>query len=254
MKPRLAWFALFSVLTLGYAQTYWYYPYQVSPAVLNFNPTTDAMVCAAWLNVTPSPAGVTVSGFTPPGCPPQPPVVVWGEDPDTHTVTYAALFSAKYYGKGRANNHNTGLDTLIRYHKLYWALRIAASGDLSAVQAQLGPPLTTPPITSPPLSVATWYDWQSSQDVSYGDPVATEVTNHRKNHWFCQVYYNGKRCWSAVLTWALPVRLVVNGDELGSYQIVIDPGPIVSRSASTLSVRGGRFERPVIRPVPAEAP
>ncbi len=252
----MKWLVLTAVVlfsSLGWAQT-WYYNVdqdtRLDPDTVNFAPTANDMLCAALLESGTTPAGgATVSNLSlPPFCPSDPPVVVWGTDPDSGDTVYAALLVVKFWGKNRANNGNTGTDRLISVIKQSYGFEVDASGDLDQADGQFSPPFTTPPVSSP-VAGSGWQRWQSSQDLSLLDPQVSDVQNHGWWNSTCQQLYGyGSRCWSAVFTWALPVRLVVHGGEKGSYQLTLEPKQFVQKTAATLGVQGGELTRPSIVP------
>ena len=252
----MKWLVLTAVVlfsSLGWAQT-WYYNVdqdtRLDPDTVNFAPTANDMLCAALLEPGVTPAGgATVSNLSlPPFCPSDPPVVVWGTDPDSGDTVYAALLVVKFWGKNRANNGNTGTDRLISVIKQSYGFEVDASGDLDQADGQFLPPFTTPPVSSP-VAGSGWQRWQSSQDLSLLDPQVSDVQNHGWWNSTCQQLYGyGSRCWSAVFTWALPVRLVVHGGEKGSYQLTLEPKQFVQKTAATLGVQGGELTRPSIVP------
>jgi len=232
----------------------WYYnvdqKIQITPTNLDFEPTSQDLLCAALLEPGSTPSGgVTVTGIElPADCPANPPVVVWGTDPDTGDTIYAALVTVKFWGKKRSTNGRYGVNALINTLKNNYGLKINASGDLDDVDAQFLPPLTTPPVDSP-VTTSGWYAWQSGQTISLKDPEVSDVHNYSQQNRRCQSLFKD-RCWSALLTWALPVRLVVHGDENGSYQITVSPGHFRKKSASTLSVSDGELTSPEVLPAP----
>ncbi len=232
----------------------WYYnvdqDIQISPDELDFDPTSQDLLCATLLepNSTP-PDGVSVDNIVlPSGCPSSPPVVVWGVDPNIGDTVYAALITVKFWGRKRSSDGRYGVDALVRVIKNNYALQIDASGDLDDADAQFLPPLTTPPINSA-VGGTGWYAWQSSQSLSLVNPEISDVQNHSRWNRTCRRLYND-RCWSAILTWALPVRLVVHGGENGSYEITVTPGLFEGKTASTLSVSGGKLTNPLVLPAP----
>ena len=255
MKRLVAAFLLagLSLWTPAWGQT-WYYnvdqDIQISPDELDFDPTSQDLLCATLLEPGSTPAnGVNVDNITlPSGCPSSPPVVVWGVDPDTGDTVYAALITVKFWGQKRYGNSKYGVDALVRVLKNNYGLDIDANGDLNKVDAQFLPPLTTPPVASP-VAGSGWYAWQSNQSISLADPTISDKQNHSWWNRTCRRLYND-RCWSAVLTWALPVRLVVHGGENGSYQITLTPGHFAKKTASTLSVSGGELANPIVLPAP----
>ena len=255
MKRLVAAFLLagLSLWAPAWGQT-WYYNVgddvaQITPATINFNPASQDMLCAALLE----PAGggqVSLDNINmPANCPNQPPVVVWGIDPDTGDTVYAALIQFKFWGEKQYDDSFYGVDRLIRVLEDYYGLNINAGGDLDKVDAQFLPPLITPPVSSPPNVANGWYTWRGRQSVSVGRPKVTD----KENHWFinntCWDLYKDN-CWSAVLTWALPIRLVVHGGELGSYQIKVSPDDFSKKTAATLSVSGGELAQPRVLPAP----
>lgn len=240
-------------LVPAWGQT-WYYNVdedtQIYPITLDFNPTATDLLCAALLEPPTSGEEVSVTNVTlPAGCPSLPPVVVWGVDPDTGDTVYAALIQFKFWGEKQYDDSFYGVDRLIRVLEDNYGLNINAGGDLDKVDAQFLPPLTTPPVSSPPNVANGWYAWRDRQSVSVGQPKVTD----KENHWFinstCWDLYKDN-CWSAVLTWALPVRLVVHGGELGSYQISVTPDDFSEKTAATLSVSGGELTQPRVLPAP----
>ncbi|WP_457630919.1 hypothetical protein [Oceanithermus sp.] len=252
-RALLAFVATLGMFVPAAAQT-WYYNVdqdtQITPATLDFDPTSQDLLCAALLEPGATPAGgVSVENLTlPAGCPSAPPVVVWGVDPDTGDTVYAALITVKFWGQKRSSNSRYGVDALVRVLKNNYALHVDASGDLDEADAQFLPPLTTPPVSGP-VGGSGWYAWRSAQSLSIADPEVSDVQNHYWWNRTCRRLYNDN-CWSAVFTWALPVRLVVHGGEKGSYQVTITPGLFEERSASTLSVSGGELTRPAVIPAP----
>jgi len=243
--------ALFLVVGAASAQSWYYNVDQVnslSPATVVFEPTPTQILCAGLLEPGVAPTGVaTVSFLTfPTGCPAAPPVVVYGADPASGDPVYASVFTAKFWGRRQASHSSFGYARLIRLLKRSYALRVQASGDLGLVDDQFLPPFATPPAGLPPLA-GTWYSWQGSQTISLGDPQVANVQNHPRSHSICRYLYN-ERCWSALLIWVLPVRLVLHGDETGSAQITLTPGFFVRRTAATLAVRGDEFEVPEVKP------
>ena len=236
---------------LAFAQT-WYYNVDqdnaFSPGTLNFSPSSEQLVCAGLLEPGAAPAGgATVSDLPlPAGCPAAPPVVVYGTDPASGDPVYATTLTVKFWGRRRANDRTYGTDPLIRLIKRSYALQVDASGDLQRVDDQFLPPFVTPPAGVPPLG-GSWYPWQDSQTVSLDEPRVSEVQNHPWWNRTCRNLY-GDRCWSAVFTWVLPVRLVLHGNESGSAQLTLTPGFFVRRTAATLEVRGGTFEAPELKP------
>lgn len=245
--------ALIVLAGLGFAQT-WYYNVDqnnaFSPATLTFIPTAEQLLCAGLLEPGAVPAGgARVNDLSlPAGCPARPPVVVYATDPASGNLVYASVLTVKFWGEKRANTKKTGTDALIQVIKDGWGLQVDASGDLGKVDAQFLPPFTKPPVTLPPLG-GNWYGWQTSQTVSFADPQVSEVHNYPKQNAVCSRLY-GKRCWSAVFTWVLPVRLVLHGDETGSAQLTLTPGLFVRKTAATLNlrVRGDTFEQPELKP------
>ncbi len=252
MRRALA--ALVLVLAgLGSGQV-WYYNVDqdnaLLPDTLDFNPTAEQLMCAGLLEPGATPAGgATVSNLAlPPGCPPAPPVLVYGTDPATDNTTYAILLVSKFWGQKRWQNATYGLDALLDELQQSYALQISASGDHDLVDAQFSPPWTTPPIDQP-VSAATWYRWKDSQSLGLAEP---EVSN-RQNYSIIECVLNGiyfeddegniiyDKCWSAELTWALPVRLVLHGNELGEFSIVLTPGLFERRTAATLMLRGAEL-------------
>lgn len=248
---RLAVWLVLALAGLGSAQT-WYYNVdqdnRFDPSTLNFNPSALELMCAGLLEPGATPAGgATVSNLTlPAGCPATPPVVVYGTDPNTGDTVYATVLTVKFWGRRRANDRWYGTDPLIRLIKRSYALRVSASGDLARVDDQFLPPFTTPPASAPPLT-GSWYAWQDTQTLSFGDPQVSGVQNFGRRNATCRRLY-GDRCWTAVFTWVLPVRLVLHGNETGSAQITLTPGLFVRKTASTLSVRGGAFAQPELKP------
>ncbi|WP_457637334.1 hypothetical protein [Oceanithermus sp.] len=230
----------------------WYYnvdeEMQISPETIDFNPTTSDLLCAALLGPPGTGGEVSVSNVTlPPGCPDSPPVVVWGVNPDSGETVYAALIRVKFWGEKRYTNSRYGVNALIQVLQDNYGLNIEASGDLNKADAQFLPPLTTPPVDSPPAATTGWYTWRDSQLVSVDEPEVSD----EENHWIlddtCWNLYRDN-CWSAVLTWALPVRLVVHGGENGDYQITVTPDKFDTKTADTLSVSGGRLVHPRVVP------
>ena len=246
--------ALLLVLLTGpaVAQT-WYYNVDqdnaFSPAELQFQPSELDLMCAGLLEPGATPAGgATVSQLSlPAGCPPAPPVVIYGTDPDSGDRVYATVLTVKFWGRRRANDRRYGTRPLARLLTRSYALRVDATGDLDRVDDQFLPPFDTPPADAPPPLTGGWAAWQSTQTVSFRDPQISDV--HNFNRWYptCRQLYND-RCWSALFTWVLPVRLVVHGGEAGSAQLRLTPGLFERRTASTLSVEGGAFATPEIKP------
>ena len=251
---------VFIVLVLGlfpFAQVWgqtWYYnvdqDISIAPENLDFNPDSQDLLCAVLLEPGSTPAdGVTVTGIElPANCPANPPVVVWGIDPDTGDTIYAALITVKFWGQKRSTHNRYGTDALIDVLKNNYGLKIDASGDLNNVDTQFLPPLTTPPINSP-VTASGWYAWQSEQSISLDDPEVSDIHNYSRRNRTCRRLYRD-RCWSALFTWALPVRLVVHGEESGSYEITLTPGLFEAKSASTLGVSGGELINPQVLPAP----
>ena len=252
---RFVWVALVWLLGVGWAEEeIWYYynssTMSMDPDVLDFTPSANDMLCAALLETTGAPAdGTTVSDLSLPSfCSPTPPVVVWGADPDSGDTVYAALLVVEFWGQYSAGNQKTGVDRLIDSIKQSLGFRVGVSGDLDQVDAQFLPPFTTPPISSPAIDTG-WRRWQSSQDLSLLDPQVGDVQNYPRRYYVCRVLY-GTSCWSAVFTWALPVRLVVHGGERGSHQLTLEPVEFVEKTAATLGVYGGELVRPRVEPLP----
>ncbi len=250
MRRALA--ALLLVLAgLGSAQV-WYYNVdqdnRFDPPTLTFRPSALELMCAGLLEPGGTPAGgATVSNITlPAGCPAAPPVVVYGTDPDTGDPVYATVLTVKFWGRRRANDRTYGTDALVRVIKRSYALQVDASGDLGRVDDQFLPPFATPPAAVPPLTGA-WTGWQASQTISFADPQISNVQNFNRRNRTCRDLYND-RCWTAVFTWVLPVRLVLHGNESGRAQLTLVPGLFVRRTATTLGVRGGAFEEPELKP------
>ena len=253
----MRWLAVLLSILMGLAMArsnvdVWYYDVdqdtRLDPDTVNFTPTANDMLCAALLESGTTPAGgATVSNLNLPSfCPSSPPVVVWGTDPDSGDTVYAALLVVKFWGKRRASNRRTGTDRLIDVIKQSYGFEVDASGDLDQADGQFLPPFTTPPVSSP-VAGSGWQRWQSSQDLSLLDPQVSDIQNHSRWNSTCQRLY-GTRCWSAIFTWALPVRLVVHGGEKGSYQLTLEPKQFVKKTAATLSVQGGELTRPSIVP------
>jgi len=236
---------------LAFARVTWYYDVDqgnaFTPATLDFNPSAADLACAALLEPGAAPAGaVTLANIAPPaGCPQTPPLVVYAVDPDSGDTVYAALLTVKFWGRKRANNGTYGTRPLINLIKNSYALSVTASGDLDDVDDQFHPPFTRPPQNAP-VSTGDWYAWRSSQTISLADPQVSDVQNHGFWNRTCRDLYND-RCWSAVFTWALPVRLQVHGGEKGGYQITLTPGYFERKTASTLSVREGEFSFPELK-------
>ena len=249
---RLLLAAVALLSSLGWAQT-WYYNVdqdnRLDPDTVDFAPGANEMLCAALLNPGSVPAGgVAVDNLSlPPFCPANPPVVVWGTDPNSGNVVYATLLVTKFWGQRRARNSQTGTAALIRVVKRYYGFEVVATGDLNQADAQFLPPFTSPPINSP-VTGGGWNRWQGSQNMSLQDPQVSNVQDHRQSNSTCQRLF-GTRCWSAVLTWALPVRLVVHGGEKGTHQITLEPRYFVKKTASTLSIHGGELTRPSLVPL-----
>ncbi|XOB98745.1 hypothetical protein ACMC9I_01230 [Deinococcota bacterium DY0809b] len=246
--------ALFVLIGLGFAQTWYYNVDQAnafSPDTLNFNPSSEQLVCAGLLEPATAPAGgVAVSNLAlPAGCPAVPPVVVYGTDPGTGDTIYAVVFTAKFWGQKRWWDDTYGVDPLIEVLRQSYALQVSASGDLDQVDSQYSPPWTTPPINQPVPS-STWYRWTDAQSLSLATPKVAD----QRNFTLLQCYFKGiyfededgniyyDRCWSAQLTWALPVRLVLHGTESGAPSVTLTPGLFERRTAATLWLRGTRFE------------
>jgi len=232
----------------------WYYnvdqDVQIAPERLDFYPEGSDLLCATLLEPAAQAGEVQVGDLTPPaGCPAAPPVVVWGVDPATGETVYAALITIKFWGERHYRNRRTGVNPLIDTLKDGYALEIEAAGDLDRVDAQLLPPLTTPPVDAP-VTAGGWYRWTSLQTVSLADPEVSEEENHPRNDPICQSLFPDHRCWSALLTWALPVRLVLHGDEQGAAEIVLTPTLLRSKTAETLSVVEGELVRVRVLPAP----
>ena len=231
--------------------TYRYASHQLKPSVLNFMPTSSEMVCASWLNAAPNPSGVTVTGFEPPGCPQQPPIVVWDEG-RKYAIRRIQIY---FYGPGRYQNAATGVNALVNLLKADYRLRLLASGDLSVVKAQYEPPARRV-VKNPVPDSPDWQDWQTENLIELDTPKIRHTTNHRPNHPICNAYFNHRPCWSARLKWAVPVRLVLEGDEPpGSYSIVVTlPKESIApkQGILPLSARGGQLYPVRILPLPEE--
>ncbi|WP_293174928.1 hypothetical protein [Oceanithermus sp.] len=232
----------------------WYYnvdqDIQIQPATIEFDPSALDLLCAALLNEdAPVPGGVQVSNLpVPSGCPATPPVVVYGVDPDTGDAVYALRVVVKFWGRYRANDPTYGTDALTDLIKRDYALQMQADGDLDAVLDEFAPPFTTPPVDAP-VTAAAWYGWDADQTISLADPEVSDVQNHPWWNSTCYDLYQD-RCWSAIYTWALPVRLRLRGDEFGSYNLTVTPGLFEPKTASTLWVHGGNLVRPRLLPGP----
>lgn len=261
MRRALA--ALLLVLAgLGSAQV-WYYNVDqdnaLLPDTLDFNPTAEQLMCAGILEPGATPAGgATVNNLAlPPGCPPAPPVVVYGTDPATGNTTYAILLVSKFWGQKRWQNNTYGLDPLLNVLQRSYAVQLSASGDFPLVDAQFSPPWTAPPIVQP-VSAITWYRWTDSQTVGLAEPAVSNPQNFTLIEcYFRGIYFKDgdgnifyDRCWSAELTWALPVRLVLHGNELGAPSLVLTPGLFEEKTAAALMLRSTEFvsDRGRVRP------
>jgi len=242
-------------LATGYAQssaaTYRYASLRLKPSQLKFKPTSSEMMCASWLNPTSNSSGVTVSGFTPPGCPQQPPVVVWDKG-KRYSIRHVQIY---FYGPGTYQNQATGVSALVSLLKSNYQLRLLASGDLSVVKVQYEPPARQKVKTPVPDS-PDWQDWQTENLIEIGKPKVKNATNHGANYRVCKTYFNHAPCWSARLKWAVPVRLVLEGNEPpGSYTVVVTlPKESISpqQGILPLSVHGDALQPARILPLPEE--
>jgi len=194
---------------------------------------------------------VSVSGVPQPlGCPAAPPVVVYARDPATGDPVYAVLLTVKFWGRKRWWNTTYGVRPLIRLLRRAYLFRVDVSGDYAQVNAQYAPPWISPPVPQA-VSGGTWLAWVNTQAAALGQP---QVSN-RRNHSLFACLLQGvvfedddgnpvyDRCWSAELTWALPVRLTVEGTERGAYSLTLSPGLFEERPSATAvqSLRGSEF-------------
>ncbi|WP_456411273.1 hypothetical protein [Oceanithermus sp.] len=246
---RFAYAALaFLLLGHGWAQSFFYEPLTLAPAEVNFLVTAEDLICAALLSPDgASSGGVIVDGLSlPPNCPSSPPVVVWGVDPESGDAVYATLIRVKFWGERFYWNRRSGVDALVRLLKSDYGVDMVAAGDVGSVDVQLLPPLTQPPVDQPSDVTAGWASWQVYQSVSMDDPQISDEANYPGT---CPLEDQlGSTCWSAVLTWALPIRLVVHGGELGNFKVTVTAEGFSQKTASTLNVSGGELVRPTVQP------
>ncbi len=255
---RLGVLAVF--LGLALAQT-WYYKVDedpfLTPSKLTFTPTAEQQACAAIQNPAPGPGPLRVNLTSLAQSCPGPPVVVWG----THQgkTYYAVLLTVKFWGEGRIEDPDTGVEALIQVIERGYNFRLEAKGALNKVGAQYRPPFTTPPIVAPVNAPTGWTAWRARQDLPLGRPLVHDETQYdsAQTSPYCAPLYATNTCWSARLTWALPVRLVLRGGETGTHQIRIQPAkkrPFREKpTAATLGVRRGRLTRAVPRVLPGDA-
>ncbi len=175
---------------------------------------------------------------------PGPPVVIWGTSGGQ--PVYAIELTVKFWGEGSLTNPSTGVEALIRVIERWYNFRLKAQGDRNKVRSEYRAPFTTPPVNAPVNAATGWLRWRARQDVPLLRPVVNDQVQYDDVHpsIYCLIYYGGSTCWTARLTWALPVRLVLQGDESGRYRIRVRPDLFHrKKTAATLGVREGRLTR-----------
>ncbi len=237
---------------------YHYVAKGTSPAEVFFRPGASELLCAALLNrssggrVSLDPRGLLARL----SCPASPPVVVWGENSLGNGRIYAInRIRIRFYGPGTYSGAS-GIASLLRELKNNYYLRLLAGGDLGKAGLQYLPPVTKSPVTAPVPDSPDWRTWSSEEWLAIGDPLIIRKKNHGRAHEVCKKVY-GANCWGADFIWALPVRLVLQGDETGSPTITVrlplyPERAFVDRATgqtTALGVSGGELVRIRLEPI-----
>ena len=244
------------LLSVAVAQT-WYYsvdedPY-LTPNRVDFIPTAEQQACAVIQNPRPANGPLRVDLRPLEESCPGPPVVVWGRAGSE--PVYAIELTVKFWGEGLSTDPGTGINALIQILRTWYAFRLETRGRRNRVNVQYHAPFITPPVDAPLNFNSGWERWRRRQDLALEEPRVTDVAQYNEsnqNPICADLYRDADACWTARLTWALPVRLVLEGYESGRYRIRVIPDLFYEKeTASSLSVREGRLTRRVPKILPA---
>jgi len=259
----IIWLAQMPFAEAQSSSHYYYQTYKLAPSHIYFRPNSRDMTCASFLNPSGN-SGVSldVSGLLKQfSCPAKPPLVVWGENQRGSRKIYAInTIRVRFYGPGRYDGPS-GITTLLQVIKNNYYIRILADGDLGLAEVQYLPPVRQPTINSPMADSPAWRSWRGEERIEIDTPQITKKRNLGRGNRTCRRLY-GDRCWLADFVWALPVRLVIKGDEAGSpiINVALPKHPDAAfvnktsgRSAS-LSVRDGSLVNIFLEPANFEEP
>ena len=253
--------ALVLLLTPAAAQWWRLYAQAIYPSTVNYEPTDQDMICGVVLGGVPSGTGdaVIVTGFDAAalGCPSSPPVVVWGDDGNGNTV-YAATLGYLWLGPYTYDDPTWGSRALADYlaQNYYVHLQYDTLPAIAHWQ-RFDRQVTYPWDPSVPLPAGpAWRAPPATDDyLEFGDPLITRETN--LSGFICTALVGASTCWYAVFYYALPVRLVIVGDESpdseGWAQYFASPVLVAKSTVSTLSLRRGR-SAPRLLPSPGRIP